>query len=99
MVRGGTYSLECGDSYPVNGRDRTSAAVASEKHISAYIVPTSQAPTVVVIQANTDPSCNRTTEPNMAFGNNFGLEVTMAPMENHVTQIRMVPEGALPLRY
>lgn len=44
-----------------------------------------------LLDINRDPSCGRTTDPDMVFSSSPGLDATMAQMSSQVTQISMAP--------
>ena len=48
---------------------------------------------------NTDPSCSRVTNPDMALGSSSGQDITMAPVTSQVTHIVMAPVGRVTLRH
>lgn len=47
-------------------------------------------------EINTDPSCSRAVDPDMALGGSLDIDVTMAAVAIQVTQIGMVLGAAWP---
>ncbi|ERE65680.1 reticulocalbin-1-like protein [Cricetulus griseus] len=45
---------------------------------------------------NTDPSCRRTMDPDIALSSSLGPDITLAPVVIEITQISMVQAVAKP---